>query len=569
MNEIMNMEKYKTLKLESRKIQIVLNGNILDLTLRNLSTDPEDKTLRLYTPSDIECLVISLMKVDQKTNWKDVFSSFDSIRAFLVTFQGDEMILDDGFFKIIVGKRYIYPWEYLLIHTVGMVFGEHNLEYIHGYEPGKIPGTETKGAYTIEKLTTFLRSFASQRIGERIGKFFELTAPICSLRYLPPGISACSLTEGKNPTPVYTQRNAHLEGELVHATANLRYTDGTKEIFELKNNADICRFLGKWYGVPYYTYDEWVQRKSEEEKIKLDREEIDRRGKAAEARRNAQLEEQRSKLEEELKLKAEESNRKQEEEAERERLDPLLGVESVRTAILDFFGQVKSTYPKFNTSMLSVSRDSYFGSELHMECSISLSIDGVFSPLYPDATEVYITNRWIFPEVNNDAPSPYPAECVLKPQKINILPQARVSSLDRISHLLQCLRYLFPVNMDLLPIISQVKEREAAKIKLEDDIAIRRADDKQRIQQMIEARTQEVITGLIAEFNQMQVDICTPTGTNERTSVAAACNSLQLNIQNEISDSTRNSRFSLQSSLGKSDTFQILSTVDRFFQLAL
>ena len=390
-----------------------------------------------------------------------------------------------------------------------------------------------------------------------------------TLKYLPPGMETCSLIAGSNPRFVDMNFYTTYEGNVVHASAFVKYMDGATETIEIKNNLDMCNFLRKWIGVPYYTHDEWVQIKAQEQD-RLRREEAMQAIRKAEYEDRMRREKFRRYNEEQERERIQlERKRKLEEEAEQERLDPLLSIESIRKAIIVFFSAEarRLMYPTFRNDMLSVQRDKAFESVLHIKCSISLSKDTVFSPLYPNATEVCITNRWVYPESRmiDHIPKPDPARCVLKPGNINVLPEADVRSLDRISHLLQCMQYLFPIGESTRVKIKEIKDQTQA----EGAIPIHCAHYKQRIQQMIRDCTRKMVTELVAELKQTYVDICTPTGTNEQLSVVAACDSLQLNIKNEISDSIRYSTYSLQSSLGKSDTFQILSTADRFFDLVL
>ena len=113
---------------------------------------------------------------------------------------------------------------------------------------------------------------------------------------------------------------------------------------------------------------------------------------------------------------------------------------------------------------------------------------------------------------------------------------------------------------------------EVERIRHEEEqrkIAVRRKQNKLRIQAIFREHTRKMVAELVEELNSTELEICMPDGKDEKTSVVAACKNLDMSIEYEITQAMSYARFPINSRLDQADACKILSTVDRFFQIAL
>jgi hypothetical protein len=197
--------------------------------------------------------------------------------------------------------------------------------------------------------------------------------------------------------------------------------------------------------------------------------------------------------------------------------DPYLTVDSVTQQINGFFSKRAGVYPKFDPTAVTVQKNSY---SYNISCTIRLSEDGILSPRYPDATEVYITNTWRYPQVTmmGDARPDVPSRCIVNGE--NILGQDGVpATVDDVSDLVRCLEYLFPTDPDSAAFMARKQQEQQAR----DQAALKRVGDQRRARMIIRAK---IIPIVVSDMK----DRLRNTEFQGYASLLDACNKLNVDV---------------------------------------
>jgi hypothetical protein len=150
--------EYRLLQLETTPVQVMFDTKLYTLSLRNLSTDPNDSTLRLCFPSGMQCSVQLIKKRDEQTKWRVVYGEFKKTRLFMAKEgSGNQLILDDSFFTLFVGACALHSWHFLFTYT-GEVFQWRDIEKLNpvllkrGYGNGYIAEEENTRVFMQSQL---------------------------------------------------------------------------------------------------------------------------------------------------------------------------------------------------------------------------------------------------------------------------------------------------------------------------------------------------------------------------------------------------------------------------------
>ena len=111
-------QMYPNEKIEIRNIRVQFEGVMLDLTLRCLRSDPEDKTSRIFTHREIECPVVCVKKLKIVTQWREIYHYFDVYceRKYYAEIHEENLVISDIHrnYEIVVGKWSDDSWYNLL-----------------------------------------------------------------------------------------------------------------------------------------------------------------------------------------------------------------------------------------------------------------------------------------------------------------------------------------------------------------------------------------------------------------------------------------------------------------------
>jgi hypothetical protein len=426
-------------------------------------------------------------------------------------------------------------------------FDLNDLDSISAMQPGFLFGsTLTRRAYLLEDLTVICRRFFSRRVLPS----FQTTGNTIVISKLPHSYKKCILFGGTNPHMVYYGglRGDVIEGELICATAQVEMASGVHTI-ELKTSTDIRALFAPWvnYTTPIFTDEESANLKAENEaKMRLaeetlrvqeaaKKEKLDREAAAKRAQEERDAEERRRK----------EDIRKRHEEEERR--DPSLGYASISNAVTAYFADFEQEYSGYNNRFVRMDKGRYT-TYAHITCFISPSVPSFFSPRYPDAIEIKITNEWVFPwspQAENYVPPTERGDVIVMlqrksigevPRRISILAEARVESLQRVSDLRKCLAYLFPTDQSALGEIARTLREFNAK-KNADTLL---EESRSRVRKVVRSATDKFLERLKLDISVLLLGIENSDGAVKQLSVAEACRALNLNMDKVIYDELLN-----------------------------
>jgi hypothetical protein len=547
---LQHQPEYCHLSLETTPINIMFDGQLYTLSLDNLKTDPHDSTLRLCFPSGMQCSVQLIKKLNVQTKWRAVYGDFKKTRLFITEEEsGDQLILNDSFFTLFVGACALHSWHFLFTYT-GAVFRWRDIENLKpvllqpGYGNGYIAEDENTRVFMQSQLRDFCNAFFDRR---KESNYHMAPNNSIVLDYMPQNMSSCTLVPGEWPKMIRTVGGVDYEGERRFAEAIIEYKDRGEERMVLRSTTMVLNLFEKWIGVPFYDRDAWLNKENIETALRIKREEDERleRERAEEAAKAA-AERARIAKEESVRREAEEA-RKLTERAATERANPQLTIDSMRKCILDFFESVKATYPGFKPSMVRVGRD-FFTPALHIECTVDLNPGcNVISPIYPNAREIYITNRFYWPaDMNGVKPNDDPVRFIMRPEGKDIINLLGIRPLDRVSDITQCLKHVFPENGDAQRILTEKQAEQQAQ----ERIQARRAESKGRVESAMSALADKLIRELENEMRRANVTITNAEGADVNMSLYEACQSLDVRARTFVTDALSQQR-GLRSAIAK------------------
>jgi hypothetical protein len=541
--------EYRHLILETTPIQVTFNFKEYSLNLSNLSTDPGDSTLRLCFPSGMQCSVQRIEKGKEDTKWRAVFEDFKKKRRFeSEEASADQLVLDDKSYKLFINSSAQHNWHFLFTYP-GEVFRWRDIEHLKpvflqpGYGNGHMAEDDNTRVFMQSHLQDFCNAFFDRR---KETNFHIAQNASVVLDCMPPDMSSCTLVPGERPI---------MSGQQRSAEAIIKYKDRDGEKMELSNTTIVLNLFEKWIGHPFYNRDAWMEKeqtnKAEREKTaRLQRQFFEEAAKEAA---------EKARIEEEGKARhdAEMAERKA-EEAAKELVDPTLTIDSMRKGILDYFESVKATYPGFKPSTVNVKKMDGSLKMLHLGCTIDLNPrHNVISPMYPNAKEIYSTNRWMFPIDNTwgHQPAAVPVKFIILPDGQDIVELLKMSSQDRVSDITQCLKYVFPENNDQGALI-RTAEKQAER-QAQEEIQTRLDESKRRVTLAMLVLAKKLIKDLENEMKGENLTITNPQGVDVSMSLHDTCLSLDVNARACVDNA-----FSRQPTL-KSAITKVTETLNR------
>lgn len=413
--------------------------------------------------------------------------------------------------------------------STASVFDETDIAQIHSIV--YLNNNGFNGPYRLHDLIFICFKFFSRR---GFLSSYQTVKNTLEITKLPSSIKQC----------VLIVRDADPSTGYGHAVAQIVMANDKTRTVNLNSVVDIDNLFKAWFTTIILTEEELqaIAASKEADRMSAEKRVRDREA-AAQAIRDMEASEQQAKDAE--KLRREEIRKRLEEE---EKQDPVLAYESISNCVSAYFAEFNSVYPGFSPAVVHTVK----GMRTHTTCSIFPSVPSFFSPVYPDATEIRITNEWVFPDRNGDTPDTVQADVVIvstrprenkSSEKVthSILDEVGVAHLQRVSDLKRCLVCLFGTDAIALGVIARTKNafranEDAAAILAESQsrVAARIAMSQSRVREVVRTAMDGFLKKLKSEISVMPVQIGTPDGGLQDLSIASACVELNLSLNTLI-----------------------------------